>query len=89
MIVRILGDGQYELPEDVDQEFVDLDDLLITHVEAGDEAAFQRDLSAIIALVHQGSRLPDDDIQPSDGVVPDVGATLADIRKLLAEDQTS
>ncbi|HYR62715.1 MAG TPA: hypothetical protein VET24_08830 [Actinomycetota bacterium] len=89
MIVRILGDGQYDLPEELCPEFLKLDDVLISHVEAGDEEAFRRDLAALIDVVHQGERLPDDDIQPSDGIVPDAGSTLADVQKLLAEEQSS
>lgn len=89
MIVRILGDGQYDLPEDLCPEFVKLDNVLIAHVEASDDEAFRRDLAGLIDVVHRGTRLPDDDLQPSDGIVPDAGATLSEVRQLLNEEQPS
>lgn len=88
MIVRILGDGQYDLPDGTDSEFQKLDQALVEHVNAGDEAAYHRDLSELIKLVRsQGSELPEDDLSPSDLVLPDPTASLEEVRALLAEDQ--
>jgi predicted RNA-binding Zn ribbon-like protein len=89
MIVRILGDGQYELPEDLEAEFERLDNHLVAHVEDGDEEAFRRELAELVALVQQGSELPDDDFRPSDAVVPSPNASLADVQELLAEEQAT
>jgi hypothetical protein len=88
MIVRVLGDGQYELPEGVEAEFERLDNHLIAHVEDGDEEAFHKELAELIALVQQGSELPDDDFRPSDAVLPSPHSSIDDVRELLAEDQT-
>ncbi|HEY2668317.1 MAG TPA: hypothetical protein VGK51_15915 [Actinomycetota bacterium] len=87
MIVRVLGDGQYELPESVEAEFERLDNHLIAHVEDGDEEAFRRELAELVALVRQGSELPHDDFRPSDAVLPSPYSSLEDVRELLAEDQ--
>jgi hypothetical protein len=89
MIVRILGDGQYELPEDLEAEFERLDNHLVAHVEDGDEEAFRRELVELVALVQQGSELPDDDFRPSDAVLPSPNASLADVQELLAEEQAT
>jgi hypothetical protein len=89
MIVRILGDGQYKIPENLCADFDRLDDALVAHVEAGDEEAFQRDLAALVDLVRQGAELSDDDFRPSDAVLPSPNASLADVRELLAEEQPS
>jgi len=87
MIVRVLGDGQYELPEGLEAEFERLDNHLVAHVEDGDEEAFRRELAELVALVRQGSELPDDDFRPSDAVLPSPHSSLEDVRELLAEDQ--
>lgn len=88
MIVRILGDGQYELTDGVNAQFEALDQALVEHVNAGDEAAYHRDLAELIQLVRsQGTELPDEDLSPSDLVLPDPTATLEEVRALLAEDQ--
>ncbi|HWD71315.1 MAG TPA: hypothetical protein VG779_02200 [Actinomycetota bacterium] len=87
MIVRVLGDGQYELPEGLEAEFERLDNHLVAHVEDGDEEAFRRELAELVALVQKGSELPDDDFRPSDAVLPSPNASLADVQELLAEEQ--
>ncbi len=89
MIVRILGDGQYELPKGLEAEFERLDNHLVAHVEDGDEEAFRRELVELVALVQQGSELPDDDFRPSDAVLPSPNASLADVQELLAEEQAT
>ena len=89
MIVRILGDGQYELPENMESEFERLDNHLIAHVEDGDEEAFRRELAELIGIVQQGSEVPDDDFRPSDAVLPSPNASLADVQELLSEDQAN
>ena len=89
MIVRILGDGQYELPENRESEFERLDNHLIAHVEDGDEEAFRRELAELVVIVQQGSELPDDDFRPSDAVLPSPNASLADVQELLSEEQAN
>ena len=51
MIVRILGDGQYELPENMESEFERLDNHLVAHVEDGDEEAFRKELADLVGIV--------------------------------------
>jgi hypothetical protein len=89
MIVRILGDGQYELPEKMESEFERLDNHLVAHVEDGDEEAFRRELAELVVIVKQGSELPDDDFRPSDAVLPSPNASLADVQELLSEEQSN
>ena len=88
MIVRVLGDGQYDLPEGLEAEFERLDNHLIAHVEDGDEEAFRKELAELVGLVRQGSELPHDDFRPSDAVLPSPQSSIEDVRELLAEDQT-
>ena len=88
MIVRVLGDGQYDLPEGLEAEFERLDNHLIAHIEDGDGEAFRRELAELVALVQQGSELPHDDFRPSDAVLPSPQSSIEDVRELLAEDQT-
>ncbi|HEU5002124.1 MAG TPA: hypothetical protein VFW71_05020 [Actinomycetota bacterium] len=86
MIIRILGDGQYDMGDTLGAEFDALDDALVGHVEAGDEDAYHRDLAALIELVRStGSELPHDELAPSDLVLPDPSASLEEVRALLAE----
>ena len=87
MIARILGDGQYELGDEVRSKFDKLDDALVLHCEAGDEDGFRQDLSEMVELVRsEGTELPEDDLQPSDVVVPNPTATLEEVQALLSEE---
>lgn len=86
MIIRILGDGQYEMGDSLSPAFDDLDNALVAHVEAGDEAAYQRDLAGLIDLVRStGAELPADEVVASDLVLPNPSASLEEVRALLAE----
>jgi hypothetical protein len=71
VIVRIAGEGQFEVSEDVAAQLNDLDNRAVSAVEAGDEAGFQEAFGQMIELVESsGSRLPDDDLSVSDVIVP-------------------
>jgi hypothetical protein len=88
MIVRILGDGQYEVSDSEQARFDELDHALVVHVESGDDAAFHRDLAELVDLVRtKGAELPEDELAVSDAVLPSPTATLAEVKELLAEDQ--
>ena len=84
MIVRIMGEGQFDVA-DVEQDALqDYDDKVEHAVQAGDEeqtSTALRDLRSFI-LSH-GSPVADDFLGVSDNVVPFADASLEDIRKLL------
>lgn len=85
MIVRVLGDGQYDVSEDRAAEFERLDNNLIAALEAGDAEAYHNDLHDLIDLVRQGTPIAHDDFLPSDAVVPDPSSSMADVKALLEE----
>jgi hypothetical protein len=86
MIVRILGGGQYDVP-DSDRGALDaLDVALNAAVEGDDEAAFANALADLIGEVRRvGSELAADTFTASDLVVPFSDATLVETKALLAE----
>ncbi|MBV9213888.1 MAG: hypothetical protein JOZ25_09620 [Actinobacteria bacterium] len=71
MIVRIAGEGQFEVSEDVVDRLNELDNTAVAAVESGDEAAFHQLFVQLIELVEsEGSRLADDELVVSDVIVP-------------------
>jgi hypothetical protein len=87
VIVRILGEGQRSIDESALDGLNDLDNELIAAVEADDEARFGEALTALLDKVRQtGSPVPDDDIVPSDLVLPSADASLAEVRELLGDE---
>jgi hypothetical protein len=87
MIVRILGEGQYRVPKTAAADLNAIDDQLEKAVEAGDEAAFAKQLEALVAAVRShGTALDDDELIGSDAVVPDPDTTLEEARSMLSEE---
>jgi len=86
MIVRILGDTQYEVPTEACRTLEDLDADLVKAVDGNDEAAFTNALTKLIAEVRRaGTPLAADAFAPSDLVVPFADATLEETKSLLAD----
>lgn len=87
MIVRILHEGQLEVPDEALTELNELDDHLINAVEKGDQGLFHTALGALIAKVREvGKPVADDHLGPSELILPGADATLDEVRKLLHDD---
>ena len=86
MIVRILGEGQYDVSDDSLDALNRLDEAVEAAVEAGDEAAFRTALEALLAGVRDhGTHHPDDSLDQSDLILPPGDATIDEVRELLAD----
>ena len=84
MIMRILGEGQYEVPEERLDLLNRLDSALQSAAESGDEAAFTTVLESLLEAVRDlGAPLPDETITPSDLVLPAPDSSLRQVRELL------
>ncbi len=84
MIVRVMGQGQWRVDDDVARRLNELDDEVGRAVDAGDEAAMSHALQRLAAEVRSsGTRLADDDISPSDAIVPPPDLSLDEARELL------
>ena len=71
MIVRVSGEGQYELPDAAAQRLNELDNQAVRAVEAGDEAGFRELWEQMLGLVAaDGSALDDDELVESDVILP-------------------
>jgi hypothetical protein len=87
MIVRILGEGQLEVPDSAAEELNALDQELESAVERGDETAFGAALAALLAKVREvGSPAKADELRPSELIIPHLDASMADVHKLLTDE---
>jgi hypothetical protein len=87
MIVRILGEGQWEVSDGVLEAMNALDDAVEKAVQAGDEATFASTLTALLdAVRQQGTRLEDDSLEDSDLILPPSDASLEEVRALLTDE---
>jgi hypothetical protein len=88
MIVRILSEGQWELSEDAVRTLNPLDDEVEKAVNTGDQAELAEALHALLERVRSSGRpVADDELVDSDLILPDVDATLDDVRELLSDSE--
>ncbi|SDU95954.1 hypothetical protein SAMN04488544_2599 [Microlunatus sagamiharensis] len=86
MIVRILGEGQWEVPEDAVASLNTLDDRVEQAVSQGDQAQLTLALSELLDEVRSvGTPVPDDQLADSDLILPDVDSSLSEVEGLLAD----
>jgi len=87
VIVRILGEGQVDVPDGELAALNELDDAVQHACDGGNEDEFTQSLAALLSRVRQVCRpLPDDEIVPSDLVLPSADASLAEVRELLGDE---
>ncbi|MCL5047763.1 MAG: hypothetical protein M1374_03090 [Firmicutes bacterium] len=90
MIVRILHDGQYEIPQDLEIRLEDMDAELTLALDNDDKQAYESKLAEIInAITAEGEKVPPEKLLPSDITVPAPGSSLEDIKALLSDDDSS
>ena len=71
MIVRIAGEGQYEVPDDLQERLNELDNEAVAAVEAGDEARFHELFEQMQELVKNDcTPVPDDELVTSQVILP-------------------
>jgi len=87
MIVRILGEGQLRIDDSAASELNELDARLEATVERDDESAFRPALEELLERVRAiGRPVEPSELEPSELILPAEGATMGDVRKLLAGD---
>lgn len=87
MIARILGEGQYDVPDDALDRLNELDSAVEAAIEAGDEDAFVPALTALLDGVRTaGQPHPADALDESDLILPPPDASLDEVRDMLKDD---
>jgi hypothetical protein len=87
MIVRILDEGQFQLPDSASAELNTLDATLEKAVNSGDEPAFRAALMALLDRVRAlGTPLAADALEPSDSILPRADADLDEVRSMMTDE---
>jgi chromosome condensin MukBEF complex kleisin-like MukF subunit len=83
VIVRVMGEGQYDIDDEVAKGLNDLDDQAADALEAADEPKLAELLRRMAEAVRSnGARLADDDLSPSEAVIPPDDLSLEEARRL-------
>jgi hypothetical protein len=87
MIVRLMGEGQYKIDDDLREQLNELDDRALEAIEKDDEPSLDGKLDEMWQLVSErGERLGDDDLSPSDLIIPPSDLTLEETKKLFSDE---
>jgi len=87
MIVRILGEGQYDVADSALDRLNALDAAVEAAIEAGDEAAFSTSLAGLLDGVRTaGIPRSVESLDESDLILPPADASIDEVRELLSDD---
>ena len=87
MIVRLLGEGQFRVDDSLIGRLNELDAVVEKAVADGDERALWTGLQALADAVREGGvKLADDDLSPSDAVIPPEDLSLEEAEELLSDE---
>ncbi|MFL5964855.1 MAG: PspA-associated protein PspAA [Gaiellaceae bacterium] len=87
MIVRLLGEGQFRVDDGLIGRLNELDAEVEKAVANGDERALWTGLQALADAVREhGVKLADDDLSPSDAVIPPEDLSLEEAQELLQDE---
>ena len=79
MIVRIMGEGQYRLSEEVLARVNTLDNTVVKAVEGDDEDGFHASFEEMLEVIRtEGEHLGDEEIETSDIIVPPSDTSFAE-----------
>jgi hypothetical protein len=83
MIVRILTEGQFNLPGAYIDELNDIDNAVVEVVEQEDREGFAKNLKRMLDLVRQnGTPVPVEELVESDLVLPEPDITLEEAEEI-------
>ena len=87
MIVRLMGEGQYQVDDGLREQLNELDDRAQAAIDAEDEPALDGVLDEMWQLIRdRGEQLSDDDLSGSDLIIPPSDLTLEETRKLFSDE---
>jgi chromosome condensin MukBEF complex kleisin-like MukF subunit len=87
VIVRVMGEGQFDVDDEVAKGLNGLDEQAAQAVEAGDEERLSELLRRMADAVRKnGARLPDDSLDASEAIVPPDDLSLDEARRLFEDE---
>ena len=83
MIIRILGEGQFQLDEKLLDRVNKIDNQIVKHVTSGNKVEFAKDLANLISTVKElAEPLDPVEILPSDIIIPQSDMSFEEARQV-------
>ena len=87
MIIRILGDGQFRLDDNLVDRVNKIDNKIVKHVSQGNKEEYAKDLANLISTVKElAEPLDPVEILPSDIIIPPSDLSFEDARKVFCDE---
>lgn len=87
MIIRILGQGQYEVSSSLFDTLNGIDNKIVDCVQDGNEKEYKKNLTELVGLIiKEGQKLPDTELIGSSIIVPPADLTLEEARQIFRGD---
>ena len=81
MIIRIMGEGQYNVKSSLFDNLNKIDNTIVDYVQKGDEQGFRKNLTNLIGTIkREGKKIDDRELVESDIIVPPADMTLKEAR---------
>lgn len=83
MIIRIIGQGQYQVPSSLFDDLNRIDNKIVEHVEKGNEKGYKKGLAELIGkVIHEGKPVDHRMLVESDVIVPPADMTIEEARQV-------
>lgn len=83
MIIRIMGQGQFQVPSSLFDDLNKIDNKIVEYVQKGNEKGYKKGLADMIELIHrEGKKVSDKELFESDSIVPPADMTLEEARQV-------
>lgn len=85
MIIRIMGEGQYNVKSSLFDTLNRIDNTIVEYVQKGDEKGYRKNLEKLIGTIKsKGVALDDKELLESDIIVPPADMTLKEARDVFS-----
>ena len=87
MIIRILGEGQFRLDDNLLDRVNKIDNQIVNHVSQGNKDEYAKDLANLISTVKElAEPLDPVEILPSDIIIPQSDMSFEEARKVFCDE---
>jgi hypothetical protein len=88
VIIRIMGEGQYHVPEALCDQLKEVDNRIVVLVEKGNEKEFREELLKLISEIRKkGKVVEEKEILVSDIIVPPENMSFKEVKDIFKESE--
>ena len=83
MIIRIIGQGQFNVQSSLFDDLNKIDNKIVEYVQKGNDKNYKKSLAELIAMIlHESKKVSDKELVESDIIVPPADMTIEEARQV-------